>query len=585
MSKLTTLDSDSQLSAQLPVQTLDLGHDLTQALQEIVRDWTRQGTLARLWARDAQVWSGGDEANWLDWLDAVPRGRAALPALTELGADLRRGGFTAALLIGMGGSSLGPEVLAKILGKDSGMLPLHIIDSTDPAQIASCEAALDIERTLFIVASKSGSTLEPDILLQYFLAKAKAALGPAAGRQFIAITDPGSKLEAFSRDNGFRHIVAGVPGIGGRYSVLSNFGLVPALVMGIDIECLLASAALMVESCSAATPPAQNPSVILGAVMGAAARAGRDKLTLLASPTLAPFGAWIEQLVAESTGKHGLGIVPVDAEPIGMPEVYGSDRLFIDLRLEGDSDQARDESIAALRTAGNPIVTISIAAREQLSQEFFHWEMATAVAGAVLGIHPFDQPDVEAAKIQTKALMAAYERDQVLPQSPAVLVNGNLALFGSVAGNATSLESALTGLLGQIRQGDYFALLAYMEMNDQHTALLQAMRILVRDKFKVATCLGFGPRFLHSTGQLYKGGPNSGVFLQITCDDDMDLPVPGRGYSFDTVKAAQALGDFHVLAERGRRALRVHVKGELEAGLSALHRTLTAALSRAGMAL
>ncbi|CAG4882970.1 Glucose-6-phosphate isomerase [Georgfuchsia toluolica] len=585
MSKLTTLDSDSQLRAQLPVQTLDLGNDLTQTLQEIVRDWTRQGTLDRLWARDAQVWTGGDEANWLDWLNAVARGREALPALSELGADLRRGGFTAALLIGMGGSSLGPEVLAKTLGAESGMLPLYIIDSTDPAQIASCEAALDIERTLFIVASKSGSTLEPDILLQYFLAKAKAALGPAAGRQFIAITDPGSKLEAFARNNSFRHIATGVPGIGGRYSVLSNFGLVPAVVMGINIEHLLTSADLMVRNCSAVTPPAQNLGVILGAVMGAAARAGRDKLTLLASPALLPFGAWVEQLVAESTGKHGLGIVPVDAEGIGMPAVYGSDRLFIDLRLEDDSDQARDQAIAALANAGNPMVTISIAAREQLAQEFFHWEMATAVAGAVLGIHPFDQPDVEAAKIQTKSLMAAYERDQILPQSPAVLVDGNLALFGAVVGNGASLESTLTKLFGQIRQGDYFVLLAYMEMNDPHMALLQSMRTLVRDKYKVATCLGFGPRFLHSTGQLYKGGPNSGVFLQITCDDDMDLPIPGRSYSFGTVKAAQALGDFQVLAERGRRALRVHVKGELETGLSVLHRTFIAALSRVDLTL
>ena len=579
MSKLTALDSNSTDMA-LVAQTLALNNDLMQAVQNVLQDWDRQGTLRRLWARDAKVWTGGDESKWLDWLDAVDRSREAVPMLTALGTSLRQEDFTAALLIGMGGSSLGPEVLAKILGTESGGLPLFIIDSTDPAQIASCEAALDIKRTLFIVASKSGSTLEPDILLQYFLDRAKAALGPAAGRQFIAITDPGSKLETFARDNGFRQIVAGVPGIGGRYSVLSNFGLVPAVVMGIDVERMLATAALMVRSCSVDTPAVGNPGVSLGVVMGTAARAGRDKLTIIASPALASFGAWVEQLIAESTGKHGLGIVPVDAEAIGKPDVYANDRLFIHLRLDDDSDSAGDQAVAALISAGQPIVKISLSAREQIAQEFFHWEMATAVAGAVLGIHPFDQPDVEAAKIQTRELMSAYERDNILPQTSPQIVDGNFAVYGTGLGNAITLEHALAWLVGQLKPGDYFALLAYIEMNESHRAALQGMRKTVRDVCSVATCLGFGPRFLHSTGQLYKGGPNSGVFLQITCDDAADLPVPGRSYSFGTVKAAQALGDFSVLQQRGRRALRVHVKGELGSGLAALHRALCAALAK-----
>ena len=579
MSKLTALDSNSTDMA-LVAQTLALNNDLMQAVQNVLQDWDRQGTLRRLWARDAKVWTGGDESKWLDWLDAVDRSREAVPMLTALGTSLRQEDFTAALLIGMGGSSLGPEVLAKILGTESGGLPLFIIDSTDPAQIASCEAALDIKRTLFIVASKSGSTLEPDILLQYFLDRAKAALGPAAGRQFIAITDPGSKLETFARDNGFRQIVAGVPGIGGRYSVLSNFGLVPAVVMGIDVERMLATAALMVRSCSVDTPAVGNPGVILGVVMGTAARAGRDKLTIIASPALASFGAWVEQLIAESTGKHGLGIVPVDAEAIGKPDVYANDRLFIHLRLDDDSDSAGDQAVAALISAGQPIVKISLSAREQIAQEFFHWEMATAVAGAVLGIHPFDQPDVEAAKIQTRELMSAYERDNILPQTSPQIVDGNFAVYGTGLGNTITLEHALAWLVGQLKPGDYFALLAYIEMNESHRAALQGMRKTVRDTCSVATCLGFGPRFLHSTGQLYKGGPNSGVFLQITCDDAADLPVPGRSYSFGTVKAAQALGDFSVLQQRGRRALRVHVKGELGSSLAALHRALYAALAK-----
>ena len=579
MSKLTALDSNSTDMA-LVAQTLALNNDLMQAVQNVLQDWDGQGTLRQLWARDAKVWTGGDESKWLDWLNAVDRSREAVPMLTALGTSLRQEDFTAALLIGMGGSSLGPEVLAKILGTESGGLPLFIIDSTDPAQIASCEAALDIKRTLFIVASKSGSTLEPDILLQYFLDRAKAALGPAAGRQFIAITDPGSKLETFARDNGFRQIVAGVPGIGGRYSVLSNFGLVPAVVMGIDVERMLATAALMVRSCSVDTPAVGNPGVILGVVMGTAARAGRDKLTIIASPALASFGAWVEQLVAESTGKHGLGIVPVDAEAIGKPDVYANDRLFIHLRLDDDSDSAGDQAVAALISAGQPIVKISLSAREQIAQEFFHWEMATAVAGAVLGIHPFDQPDVEAAKIQTRELMSAYERDNILPQTSPQIVDGNFAVYGTGLGNTITLEHALAWLVGQLKPGDYFALLAYIEMNESHRAALQGMRKTVRDVCSVATCLGFGPRFLHSTGQLYKGGPNSGVFLQITCDDAADLPVPGRSYSFGTVKAAQALGDFSVLQQRGRRALRVHVKGELGSGLAALHRALCAALAK-----
>ena len=579
MSKLTALDSNSTDMA-LVAQTLALNNDLMQAVQNVLQDWDGQGTLRQLWARDAKVWTGGDESKWLDWLNAVDRSREAVPMLTALGTSLRQEDFTAALLIGMGGSSLGPEVLAKILGTESGGLPLFIIDSTDPAQIASCEAALDIKRTLFIVASKSGSTLEPDILLQYFLDRAKAALGPAAGRQFIAITDPGSKLETFARDNGFRQIVAGVPGIGGRYSVLSNFGLVPAVVMGIDVERMLASAKLMVRSCSVDTPAVGNPGVILGVVMGTAARAGRDKLTIIASPALASFGAWVEQLIAESTGKHGLGIVPVDAEAIGKPDVYANDRLFIHLRLDDDSDSAGDQAVAALISAGQPIVKISLSAREQIAQEFFHWEMATAVAGAVLGIHPFDQPDVEAAKIQTRELMSAYERDNILPQTSPQIVDGNFAVYGTGLGNTITLEHALAWLVGQLKPGDYFALLAYIEMNESHRAALQGMRKTVRDVCSVATCLGFGPRFLHSTGQLYKGGPNSGVFLQITCDDAADLPVPGRSYSFGTVKAAQALGDFSVLQQRGRRALRVHVKGELGSSLAALHRALYAALAK-----
>ena len=382
----------------------------------------------------------------------------------------------------------------------------------------------------------------------------------------------------------FRAIAFGKPSIGGRYSVLSDFGMVPAVLMGLDIKKLLASTQLMVRSCGASVPPAENPGVVLGVILGQLAKAGRDKVTIVASPGIADFGAWLEQLLAESTGKLGKGLIPVNSEPLGPPEVYGKDRMFAYIRLTNEPETAQDETISKLERAGHPVVHIAVADRYHIGQEFFRWEFATAVAGSILCINPFDQPDVEASKVKTRELTSAYENSGKLPAETPILRDQNVQLFTDktnaevLAACAGTLTTYLKKHLGRLGEGDYFALLAYVERNNAHIAALQKIRRLVRDRKRVATCLGFGPRFLHSTGQAYKGGPNSGVFLQITCDDAHDLPVPGQKYTFGIVKAAEARGDFEVLAERGRRVLRLHLGADIATGLATLKAAVEEAL-------
>ena len=506
----------------------------------------------------------------------------------QLAADVKAGGFEHLLLLGMGGSSLCPEVLALTFGRQSGFPALRILDSTDPAQIRNLERSLDLARTLVIVSSKSGSTLEPNIFKQYFFDRMRAAVGPAeVGRRFIAITDPGSKMEQVAKADAFRRIFHGDPSIGGRYSALSDFGVVPAAAMGLDVARLLGRAADMATACSAAMPAERNPGLGLGVVMGVLAKSGLDKVTLVTSPVIHDLGAWLEQLLAESTGKEGHGLIPVDREPLGPPEVYGADRLFVYVKLESAPDPAQEQAVAALERAGQPVVRITVSQTYALAQEFFRWEVATAVAGAVIGIHPFDQPDVEASKIATRRLTDEVERTGALPvEAPFLEAGGvrlytdarNAAALTGAMGGARDLTAALRAHFGRLGTGDYAAFLAYVEMSAAHESSLQRMRAAVRDRARVATCVGFGPRFLHSTGQAYKGGPNSGVFLQITADDAADLPVPGQTYTFGVVKAAQARGDFEVLAERGRRALRVHLGSDVTAGLAAVERALITGL-------
>jgi hypothetical protein len=383
----------------------------------------------------------------------------------------------------------------------------------------------------------------------------------------------------------FRHIFYGLPSIGGRYSALSNFGMVPAAVMGVETGKFLQRTKEMVEACKPSAPVGENPGVMLGLIVGTAAKLGRDKITLIASPRISDLGAWLEQLIAESTGKLGKGIIPVDRETLGAPDVYGNsnDRIFAYLRLEGAADAAQDAQIAAIEKAGHPVVRIAVSDIYSLGQEFFRWEIATAVAGAILGINAFNQPDVEASKIVTKKLTSEYESTGSLPPEKPLVEEAGFKLFTDEK-NAADLAKAtvsdrssdgplkkyLRAHFARLGAGDYFAVLGYIEMNAEHESLLQTLRMTVRDRKRVATCLGFGPRFLHSTGQGYKGGPNSGVFLQMTCDDAMDLPVPGQKYTFGVVKAAQARGDFQVLADRKRRALRVHLGSDVKAGLTKL---------------
>jgi transaldolase/glucose-6-phosphate isomerase len=488
----------------------------------------------------------------------------------------------------MGGSSLGPEVLAETFARKAGFPKLHVLDSTDPAQVRAMEKAVDIARTLFIVSSKSGGTTEPNVMKDYFFARVAKAIGAdKAGHRFIAVTDPGSSLEKVATKQGFARIFHGDPTIGGRYSVLSPFGLVPAAAAGVDLRTLLNHALSMVRSCGPDVPPSENPGVQLGLAMGIAGLEGRDKVTILSSKKIADFGAWAEQLIAESTGKEGKGLIPIDGEPLGDPAVYGDDRFFIDIRTEGENDAAHDGKLAALENAGHPVVRIVMKSTDHIGQEFFRFEMATAVAGAVLGINPFNQPDVEDAKIKTRQLTAAFEKSGKLPAEKPVMSSAQADLYTDEANAAALRKAGANGDLGSwlkahlARTGadDYVALLAYIERNAGHIDSLQHMRLEVRERRHVATCAEFGPRFLHSTGQAYKGGPDSGVFLQITADDAEDLPVPGQKASFGVIKAAQARGDFDVLTERGRRALRVHLKGDLEAGLKMLDRAIAQALN------
>ncbi|MGH1575378.1 bifunctional transaldolase/phosoglucose isomerase [Methylobacterium sp. P31] len=573
------------LGQRLDGQSLVMDDTLAAEAKKTVEAWRASGSIRRLWAGDASVWSGHDEANWLGWLHIVEEELEKEADYAAFADWVKAEGFTDAVVLGMGGSSLGPEVLSLTYGQRAGFPKLQILDSTHPDQVRALEASIDLAKTLFIVASKSGSTLEPNVFRDYFLARAKEVLGDRAGAHFVAVTDPGSDMERAAKADGFKKIFYGVKQIGGRYSVLSAFGLVPAAAMGLDVKALLETARIMVRSCGPAVPPAVNPGVLLGTAMGAAALAGRDKVTIIASPGIASFGAWAEQLIAESTGKQSKGLVPVDGEPVGVPAVYGHDRFFIYLRLDGQAEAAQDEALRALERDGHPIARITLDKVEQLPQEFYRLEMATAVAGAVIGINPFDQPDVEASKVETKKLFAEAEAKGALPAETPLFSDDAVALYADPRNAAglkqasEGLEAALKAQIARLKDGDYLALLAYVPRDEQAAGILQEARIAVRDARKVATCLEFGPRFLHSTGQAYKGGPDTGVFLQITADPSKDLPIPGRKLGFGTVVAAQARGDFAVLAERGRRALRVHIKSDLETGLKRVAAALKAAVA------
>jgi len=577
------------MSANVSSQTYKLPETLAGQVKANIEDWRSGDKMRRFWQHDASLWTGADEVNWMGWLDITAAQIAHGDKLNAAVADVKKENFSDILLLGMGGSSLCPDVFAETFGRIAGLPPLHVLDSTDPAQVKAFENKVNLAKTLFIVSSKSGTTLEPNIFKQYFFERVKQTVGAdKAGSRFIAITDPGSKMQQVAEADRFRHIFFGLASIGGRYSALSNFGVVPGGLMGLDMPRFLGRTQEMVKSCGGNVAVEQNPGAVLGIILGTAARTGRDKVTILTSEGLSALGAWLEQLLAESTGKQGKGIVPVDREQPGTPDVYGNDRVFAYVRLSSDPDTAQEAQVAALEKAGHPVVRITVPDVYDLGQEFFRWEIATAVAGSIIGINPFNQPDVEASKIATRNLTTEYEKTGSLPSESPILDESGAKLFtdsknaealAQVVGTGKSLEAYLRAHINRASAGDYFALLAYIQMNAEHEKQLQELRHALRDKKEVATCLEFGPRFLHSTGQAYKGGPNSGVILQITCDDAADLPVPDQKYTFGVVKAAQARGDFQVLAERGRRALRVHLGKDLASGLAKLSAAFHKALS------
>ena len=550
----------------------------TQTAAGAVASDAAEKVATRIWQRDPDLWKPGDAAhaavihNRMGWLDVALTMRQHLPELLALGADVHAAGWKDCVLLGMGGSSLCPEVLRTSFGSSAGQPTLHVLDTTDPVAIAQLTRSIDPRHTGFIVASKSGTTLETLSHLAHFWEVVRASGTPDPGSHFIAITDPGTSLATTARERGFRHVFENPPDIGGRYSALSYFGLVPAAIAGIDVDDLLSRAIAMRRLCSTGIPGDLNPGLALGTVMGLMHDAGRDKVTILAPDRIAYFSLWAEQLIAESTGKEGKGIIPIGLEPIGDPDDYGEDRLFVALRL-GD-DAVFDPAVGALKQALHPVVTLDLADLLDLGAEFFRWEFATAVAGAALRIDPFDEPNVQESKDNTNRVLAQYETSGSLPSERPASSGGGIYVFGNVSGTP---EEALRQHLDTVRAGDYVALMAYVTPDAANEAALQRLRVRIRDGRRVATTLGFGPRFLHSTGQLHKGGPNTGVYIQITGDDTEDVAIPGRPFSFSVLKQAQAAGDLQSLRDHGRRVIRVHIASDLIAGLDRLSEALAAA--------
>ncbi|HMJ38470.1 MAG TPA: bifunctional transaldolase/phosoglucose isomerase [Verrucomicrobiae bacterium] len=491
----------------------------------------------RLWAKDSTLWSADpakreEIRDRLGWLSVAEKMLEHAPEFRQLAKDGKA--YTDVVLLGMGGSSLCPDVLRNTFGSTKGHPKLHVLDTTDPATILSVRAKITLKKTLFIVASKSGETTETLSHFAYFWDLVKS------GKQFAAITDPGSGLEKLARDHNFRWIFPNPPDIGGRYSALSYFGLVPGALIGVDIEEMLERAVEMAHSCADSVPVETNPGVWLGAVMGQLALKGRNKLTLIASPKVATFGYWVEQLIAESTGKQGKGIVPVEGEPLGRPPVYGKDRFFVYIRMDAD---APNRAVTALEKAGHPVVTLTLRDKLDLGGEFLRWEIATAIAGSVLGIDPFDQPNVQESKDNTKKVLATFKSKGKLPPADST--------------PASKSKAGLKTLLGKAKAGSYFAIMAYTGRTTTSEAAISAIRTAIRDSTHVATTAGYGPRFLHSTGQLYKGGPKTGLFLQIVQQDSKDVSIPGQPHTFSILKQAQALGDLASLTSRRFPVVRV----------------------------
>lgn len=568
-------------------QTFSVG-SCDEAVRAALDDLQAKDFVRRLWAKDPALWHE-DPAhqaiirNALGWLTVSEEQIRDISRLQAFACDVKSAGFAHILLLGMGGSSLCPEVFRMTFGVIPGYPELHVLDSTVPSQVRSFEERVDLERTLCIVASKSGSTTEPLVFQKYFFERMSRIKGDRAGENFVAITDPGSLLEGVARELGFRAIFPGVPDVGGRYSALSNFGMVPAAAMGVDVEALLHRAERMRQQCEASVPAPENPGVTLGAVLGTLAQAGRDKVTFITAPAISDLGAWLEQLIAESTGKEDKGVIPVDDEPVGEAGVYGDDRVFVYIRHADGTVPEQDAIVDALQSAGHPVVRIDCASLLNLGQEFFRWEVATATAGSLLGINAFDQPNVQESKDFTKSYLEEFKKNGRLPEETLVFTDGDVRIFTDDANRqaldgAASLSRAVAAHLSRVRTDDYVAINAYLERTPVVHDAFQRIRALIRDTKRVSTTLGYGPRFLHSTGQLHKGGPASGVFLQVTADQGKDLDIPDEPYSFGTLVAAQALGDMKSLCTRNRRVIRIHLDRDVESGVDRILQAIEEAL-------
>jgi glucose-6-phosphate isomerase len=546
--------------------------ELEEAIGRYRAELERVGFVQGLWAKRAELWSSEPEVqrrieNRLGWLESPERMVTSLPRLTRFADTAWREGIKHVVLLGMGGSSLAAEVMRAILGGVEGAPAFTVLDTTDPAAIRNVEEKISIAETLFLVSSKSGTTIEPNLLWTYFVSRLAAAGVKQPGHHLVAITDEGTPFHDLAERNGYREIFLNAADIGGRYSALSLFGLVPAALMGIDLGGLLAWGRAMAYVCGPRSTVAENPGVALGIVMGAAARGGRDKLTLIAGERLTPFGLWIEQLVAESTGKRGRGIVPVAGEPLGPPSIYRDDRLFVRLRLHsgGPEEERLDGQVERLRAAGFPLVTIDVKEPAAIGAEFVRWEIATATAGAILGVNPFDEPDVQRAKDATQALLERVVIEGKLPaRGPQMIVDDlsltfNTPVLDKLEAYGKDAGAVLGTFLRLLEKGDYVGLLAYLPFDATIGERIAKLRAAIRDRAHVATMFSYGPRYLHSTGQLHKGGPNTGIFVLFTADPQEDVAIPGAPYSFGTLELAQALGDFSSLEAGGRRAVRLHL--------------------------
>jgi len=554
------------------------------AVEAEINQLNSQDFTNRFWHKDATLWTQDAEAqqsirSFMGWLDSPEVLSKAVGDIQQFVQEVKAAGFQHVVVMGMGGSTMAPIVFERSFQQNG--LPLSILDTTDPGTVAELEKSIPLEHTLFIVASKSGTTAEPLAFGDYFYDKVKAIKGDKAGENFVAITDPGSKFVTQATQEGYRKIFLNFAEVGGRFSALTYFGMVPAALYGVDINAMLRGAVEMMRACGAQGPVADNPGLKLGATMGVLAKQGRDKLTLITPTSLSSLGLWLEQLLAESTGKEGKGILPVAGEPLGRPDEYGQDRVFVYVGYESEADQANIDKLTALEQAGHPVIIIRLKDTLELGSEFYRWEIGTAVAGIVLGINPFDQPNVQAAKTATDKLMKEVTEKGQLPSpgQPAASQDG-ISYYGDVTG--ADAAGVLQAFFAQAQPGNFMTLQAYLHENEALNKSLAEFRQLVQDKLRIATTSGYGPRFLHSTGQYHKGGPNHGLFVQFTADHPQDLPLPGRTYTFGTFENAQAQGDLQALRDNGRRALHIHLGPQPEQALQTVLTALKTALSHLG---